>query len=217
MFAERHLHWNQSSRALVDAQHATYHRHIRGDFRFRTLLHLIKRFDTDVVLSGLVTCLAPSRCASWCCQERLENEQVAHACSCDTIGSSVRNWLFVLAVAGAIVALAHFQSATLDEAVKESRREKRERLSAAVTPPPTTPEPTPAPTPQSTPEPTPAPTPVPKAVDSATRSTPRKGDSIGEWFEFWTGQPLTADVVPISAGTKIPNRIFMTWKTKDLP
>jgi hypothetical protein len=129
----------------------------------------------------------------------------------------VRNWLFVLAAAGAIVALAHFQSATLDEAVKESRREKLERLSAAVTPPPTTPEPTPAPTPQPTPEPTPAPTPVPKAVDSATRSTPRKGDSIGEWFEFWTGQPLTADVVPISAGTKIPNRIFMTWKTKDLP
>jgi hypothetical protein len=55
----------------------------------------------------------------------------------------VRNWLFVLAAAGAIVALARFQSATLDEAVEESRREKLERLSAAVTPPPPTPEPTP--------------------------------------------------------------------------
>jgi mannosyltransferase OCH1-like enzyme len=69
----------------------------------------------------------------------------------------------------------------------------------------------PPPTLPPTSPPTPLPTPPPM------RSVFPKSDSMEDWFLVWTGKPLTRENVPIPAGPTIPDRLFMTWKSKELP
>jgi mannosyltransferase OCH1-like enzyme len=42
-------------------------------------------------------------------------------------------------------------------------------------------------------------------------------ESMEDWFTWWTGERLTKDKLPIKATATIPDRLFMTWKSKELP
>jgi mannosyltransferase OCH1-like enzyme len=140
----------------------------------------------------------------------------------NTITMQLRRWLVLCCLLGGAMMFLRYQSDSIRQEIEKAQPPRVNVVRAdTVHPTPTEPPPTQAQTPaptappesqaqstQSTLQPPPPPT--------TPRATPR-ADTMADWFELWTGEKLSKDTIPIKATATIPNRLFMTWKSKDLP